>query len=682
MAEAQPKRRHRVWPLFAGALALGIVLLVLFWNWDWFIPIIQARASAALGRPVSIAHLHVYLGRSTKVVADDVEIGNPAGFPANGPQQAHLAHITRLTVVADVMQFIHTRQIVLPLIGIDQPRIDAVVLADGKNNFTLAPSPSQGGASSTPPSIGTLRINQGEAHFVDAKLRSNVDMTMQTRDASGSEPAAIVVDANGIYAKQKVTGHFVGGALLTLRQTSHPYPIDLHLANGGTTVSLVGTVQNPLNFAGARVKMRLAGTDMFDLFPLTGIPVPHTPPFSISGNVDYVKPRIRFTNFSGRVGSSDLEGNITEDPGISGKPDVTMNLSSRNVDLADLGGFIGTPAGRRATPGQTPAQERALAKAESSKTLLPDTPISLPKLRAANIHMKYRGEHIENKYVPFDKLLVTMDMVDGRITLHPLDLTVGARGRVVSDIDIMPTQNDALTVRLDTKFQHMDLSRLLQATHTFKGQGIVGGEARIDSTGKSLASIMGNGDGELKLALISGGNLSALLVDITGLQFGNALLSALGVPNRANIQCFVTDMPLQHGKLDSKVFLLDTDEGRITGTGGLDFSDQMLDFTLTTRSKHFSIGSLPGPINITGPLGDPSIRPGAEVVARAGAAAGLGILLTPLGALLPTIQFGVGNDNACTQALSEEHEPLKVHLPVRRRGRTRDRSVSRESRQS
>jgi uncharacterized protein involved in outer membrane biogenesis len=179
--------------------------------------------------------------------------------------------------------------------------------------------------------------------------------------------------------------------------------------------------------------------------------------------------------------------------------------------------------------------------------------------------------------------------------------------------------------------------------------------------------MMAQGNGEVKLILLGGGNVSALLVDITGLEFGNALLSALGVPNRATLQCFVTDLPLNQGILSTKAFLMDTTEGRVTGKGTLDFRDQMLDFSLTTRSKHFSIGSLPGPINVTGPLGDPSIRPGAEVVARAGAATGLGILLTPLGALLPTIQFGVGNDNACTRATAEEKQPLRVPHTLRRR---------------
>jgi uncharacterized protein involved in outer membrane biogenesis len=644
-------------------LLLALVALVLLWNWDWFIPFVDARASAAIGRRVTISHLHVHLGRTTRVTADDVTVANPADFPAAQP----FVHADHLAVDADVMAYYHTRDIVLPLIAIDHPDIEAQGLADGRNNFTITPpGPAANQAPAAPPRIGDLRITDGVARVIDPKFRSNFTLAIHTRDASGSQPGAIVVQVHGTYAGQPVTGHFVGGALLTLRDPAHPYPIDLTLANGATHVAMTGTVQNPLNFAGAQVKLKFSGPDMSTLFPLTGIPIPPTPPFSLTGNLDYARPRIHFTDFAGRVGASDLHGDISEDPGIGGKPDVTMKLWSHRVDLTDLGGFIGTPPGRASTPGETHAQKTALAHAEAKKTLLPDTQINLPRLRAADIHLTYRGDHIENRYTPFDHIEARLDVVDGRITLHPLDLAVGS-GRVSSNIELTPGAHDVITARADIKFQHVDLSRVLQATHTFKGQGVIGGEARIDTNGNSLASMMGQGNGEAKLILLGGGNLSALLVDISGLQFGNALLSSLGVPNRADIQCFVTDMPLHQGIASTKVLLLDTTEGRITGRGDIDFRDQSLDYSLTTRSKHFSIGSLPGPVNITGPLGDPSIRPSTETVARAGAAVGLGILLTPLGALLPTIQFGVGNDNACTRATLAEKAPLHVAAPRARR---------------
>jgi len=69
----------------------------------------------------------------------------------------------------------------------------------------------------------------------------------------------------------------------------------------------------------------------------------------------------------------------------------------------------------------------------------------------------------------------------------------------------------------------------MAATHTFQGAGSISGIGAIDASGDSLASLMANGNGGMKMAM-AGGDLSALLVDLSGLQFGNALLSALGMP--------------------------------------------------------------------------------------------------------------------------------------------------------
>jgi uncharacterized protein involved in outer membrane biogenesis len=664
MAETQaPRRRRRIFPALLGILALCIVALVLLWNWDWFIPIVESQASAALGRKVTLSHLHVHLGRNTTVAADDVVIANPADFPQDKP----LASIGKLTIVASVLDYIKHRTIVLPSISLDRPDIEATALPNGENNWTIKlAGGSSTKSSGTPPQIGDLRITGGIAHVVDPKAKADFNATIATSEAEGNKPSEILVSAKGTYASQPIVARFIGGALLSLRDTQHPYPIDFRVANGPTKVSLVGTVQNPLDFAGAKMRLLFSGTDMSLLFPLTGIPFPQTPPFSLTGDLDYAKPKIRFHHFAGRVGSSDLNGDIDEDPGIGGKPDVTMDLYSKNVDLADLGGFIGAPAGKTSTPGETGTQKKELAQASTKKTIFPDTKINLPKLRAANIHLKYRGEHIENKFTPFDKLVVALDVVDGRITLHPLNFVVG-KGEIASNIDLDPGHADIIKAKADVNFRNIDLSRVLQATHTFKGQGILGGEAKIDTYGNSMASMMGQGNGELKLILLSGGNVSALLVDIAGLEFGNALLSALGVPNRATLDCFVADFPLHDGIVDTKALLLDTSEARMVGKGTIDLRNQTLDYSMTTRSKHFSVGSLPGPIDITGPLGSPSIRPGAEVAARAGAAVGLGVLLTPLGALLPTIQFGVGKDNACTKAIEDEREPIRTPLPPRRR---------------
>jgi len=84
---------------------------------------------------------------------------------------------------------------------------------------------------------------------------------------------------------------------------------------------------------------------------------------------------------------------------------------------------------------------------------------------------------------------------------------------------------------------------------------------------------------------------------------------------------------------------------------------------LRTAAKHFTIGSLPAPINIGGTLKHPSIMPGAELAVRGGLVAGLAAILPPLAAL-PTIQFGTGEDHHCDRILAQaKQQPGGQRLP-------------------
>ena len=104
-------------------------------------------------------------------------------------------------------------------------------------------------------------------------------------------------------------------------------------------------------------KLELAGTNMELLLPLIGIALPKTPSYQIKGDLDYADGRIRFRKFVGHLGSSDVQGNIEVDPGPK-RPVVTADVTSRQVDLADLGGFLGSEPGRINTPNQTPSSAR------------------------------------------------------------------------------------------------------------------------------------------------------------------------------------------------------------------------------------------------------------------------------------------------------------------------------------
>lgn len=641
-------RRRRRWLVWLGAPLLAVPLLVAFWSWDWFIPLAEARASAALGRPVTIAHLRVDLGRTTTVTVEGLRIGNPPDFPEEPP----FAEVERATARLDVGAYLASREIVVPSIELQRPVVNVIGKEGGARNYAFDTLAAPAGETTAPetnapedvpaPSLGALRIIDGKARVAIAWLRADFEADVGTREEQDGK-TALVAEARGTYAGQRIEAQFTGGSILTLRDEAEPWPVDLRLRNGPTALALKGTVREPLKLRGADLRVELAGQDMASLVPLTGIPFAKTPPFRLEGRLDYADGRVRLLDANGRMGRSDIGGSITVSTGGE-RPDVTADLRSRSVDLADLVGFIGGEPGRANTPGQTAQQRRALARAEADPKLLPTTPVNMPRLTAADVHASYRADRIQGRNMPFDSLEADLDIVDGAVSLHPVSFGIG-QGRLSVNGDLTPQGGSGLRAKLEIELRRADLSRLLGAAGT-GGAGTLGGVARIDGSGKSLSEILGRGNGEATVVTV-GGNVSSFLVDLSGLHFGNALLSALGVPARAEIECLIGDFGLQRGTLSTRTLLLDTDAHVVTGGGTVDLGRERLDLRLRTDTKRPTIASLPTPIGIGGTLKNPSIQPEvAEAAARAGAAIGLGVLFPPL-ALLPTIQLGVGENSQC-----------------------------------
>ena len=71
------------------------------------------------------------------------------------------------------------------------------------------------------------------------------------------------------------------------------------------------------------------------------------------------------------------------------------------------------------TPNQTPEQHQAVARAEAIRGCCQPPRSSLPKLLAADVHLKYRGQ-IPGAATCHSTASLPMDIIDGRILLHPL----------------------------------------------------------------------------------------------------------------------------------------------------------------------------------------------------------------------------------------------------------------------
>jgi hypothetical protein len=621
--------RHPVLKWFGIAFATLVVLIVavfLAWDWNWFKPMVERAASSAMGRQVTVEKLDASLWNMT-LTAKGIVIGNPEGFAEN----SRFGTIDSISLTFDPKSIFKDR-FHIPALIIDHPVGDLGRDKAGKANWVFgSPKPKVENVvekSKPPPLLGSVIIKDGHIHIVDPKLKSDFRIDIDTEQPKGGGEPQVVFDAKGTYTGQPIQAHFRGGSLLSLRDADKPYPVDLTARNGATEVTVKGTIQDPSSFGGANINLRLKGDNMAQLSDLIAVPLAPTGPYSLQGKLDYAKGRIHFDDFSGKVGNSDLKGNFRVDPGTD-RPMVTADLTSNNVDLADLSGFIGG--------------EPEKAQAERA-SFFPDKPIDLQAVRNYDFDVKYRAKKIQGN-VPLDDLTTHLVIKDGKVELQPFNFGVG-QGKIETAVGVDANQNPP-PANADVNFRQVDLRRLMASTKIFEGAGLIGGHAALSGKGASLKAMLGTSNGELTL-FMSGGDMSALLVDLAGLDLGNSLLSYLGLPQKTALRCMVADMTVDKGVLNSRLFLIDTDAANIVLRGNADLGKETLDLRLETEPKKASVGSLHAPINIGGTFKKPNIRPDATALGSRGAAAAvLGTLLTPLGALIPTIQLGLGKDSDC-----------------------------------
>ncbi|WP_420467206.1 AsmA family protein [Panacagrimonas sp.] len=637
-------KRRWMWVL---GLPLAILLvLVLAWDWNWIKPWVERQAGAALGREVRIAELDLHGWRRPTLVASGIEVKNPADFPG----QARFGSLDRLEVTIDPAALLD-RTVALTRIHLEKPQLALFAPPEGAPNWVLPSREAPSDPAAFELSLGQLSIAGGEVHVLHPALKSDFKAQIATRPGEDAGPPSLHIDADGSYAGQPIRARFVGGSLLSLREESDPYPVFLEVVNGPTQLSLKGTVLDPLKLGGARLALRLQGADMAALYPLTGVPLPQTAPFEIEGKFGYLKDasgsQFRFREFSGTVGSSDLSGDLAVRTG-GPRLKITGEMRSDSVLLSDLGGFVGAAPGE-GTDGMTAEQKAERTEREASPRLLPDTPINLPKLRGADFDLRYTAKRIQSADTPLDDLFAQLRIDDGVLSLRPIKFGVGG-GAIAANLRLDGTR-DLAQVQADADFQSVDFGKVLSKTLKYRGAGKIDGRMNLDASGNSVADLLADGDGKLRLSM-AGGDVSALLINLAGLDFGNALLSALGIPSRAELRCMVVDADLADGLLKARTLLLDTTEANVVGTGSVNLKTEQVDLRVVTQPKTFNIGSAAAPINVSGPLKNPNVRPDASSLAlRGGAAIALGIVATPLAALIPTIQLGRGKDVDCDALL-------------------------------
>ncbi|WP_251864005.1 AsmA family protein [Achromobacter sp. Marseille-Q4962] len=690
----------------------ALVVVIATFDWNRLKPTINERVSAAIGRPFAInGDLSVQWTREPDeggwrawvpwphIAANDIVVGNAPW--AKAPAFASLERAEFSVAPLPLLR----QRLAIRRIQLTGPAADLQRLADGRANwvFTL---PETGEPSPWVLDINEIGFDKGRVALVDETLKADLTVLVDplgkpvpfgdvagqafARDGEKTEgakqeepkpedgqeddgkpknaksgPAPAPRDyvfgwkAEGKYKGMPVKGEGKVGGMLALQDASQPFPVQADVTVGGTRAAVVGTLTDPVNLGALDLRLKLSGASMAQLYPLTGVTLPDTPPYSTDGHlVARLRDRggavFEYRGFNGQVGNSDLHGDVRFALGLP-RPKLSGTFSSRQLRMADLGPLIGVPSGR-----QTAAQEKDAPRRPPGGKVLPNQEFRTDRWRDMDADVSLEaGRIVHGGKLPLSGLSAHLVLDDGKLALDPVGF--GMAGGAINGTVRLDGSGKTMTGRMDVRARRLRLKQLFPVTESMqKTLGEMNGDLAVSGAGNSVAALLGTASGDVKM-LINDGVISRSLMEIAGLNVGNYVVSKLFGDDEVPINCGAADLQMKNGVMTPRVFVFDTENALISITGSADFKNEKLDLDITPDSKGFRIFSLRSPLYVRGTFGSPDVGVHVGPLAARGAGmVALGVLLTPAAGLLALIAPSANEENACGPLLKQMQQPPKA----------------------
>jgi uncharacterized protein involved in outer membrane biogenesis len=549
-----------------------------------------------------------------------------------------------LTFSLNPLPLLH-HKISIPLLQLDSAHITLQRTAAGENNWTFKKSEK----SKWNLDLHAIGLKDGSVHLIDEIRQADVTATVNSMTEATPEGYGIAWTVSGTVAKQAVKGKGQAGSVLALQTQTSPFPIEGQISSGKTSVSVKGSMTRPSALAAVDVQLKLSGASLALLYPLTGINLPETPPYTTQGHLhgSFAKSGAHWTydHFTGKVGSSDVSGTMDY---TDGKPRGLLKGSvvSKLLRFADLGPLVGADSNAsKVGRGET--------KMQPSGKVLPVERFRTERWTTLDADVTYTAEKIIHRpELPIDHLHTNLIMQAGVLKLSPLDFGV-AGGTIKSQVTLDGRQ-PLIKANMTMSGRKLNLSRLFPTLKAMESTiGELNTETSLSATGDSIASMLGNANGEVK-ALIDGGTISKLLLEKIGLNVGSIVLTSITGDKQVRLNCLAGDFAVDKGVMHTRSLIVDTEISLISIDGAVDLSNERLNLIITPKGKDIRLVTLRSPLYVAGTFKDPKVSVDTGKVAlKAGLAAALAAIAPPLAALLPLANLGQKTDSKCIELLND-----------------------------
>jgi len=653
------------------AIIAAVILFLMLFDWNMLRPYINRKVSETTGREFAIrGDLDVTFQRERNsetgwrryvphphITADNVYMSNPT-WSTVGTQMAAAQRVEAGVRILPLL----TKDVIITDLRLVNPDIAVQRRADGSNSWTF----KDNGPSVWKVDLQRLAFDSAKVRYVDEPisldLRATADSIKGGETASttkGVPPYGLAFTLAGTYNKAKITGGGKAGAVLSLTGDDTSFPIEAEAAAGENKLGLRGVIRDPRSLSGFALQMQLAGASMADLYELTGVLLPETPPYATKGNLLGKKEgdfwTFTYKDFTGKVGASDIAGTLAYAQ-RKPRPLLTGALTSQQLRLADLGPTVGADTG-------TGTKEAGKVKAPAPGKALPVDQFNTAKWGALDAEVKFTGKQIlRTADIPLRDVETTIRMKDKVLTLTPLSFAL-AGGRITSNIRLDGREKvlDASARVAARGVKIRELFPKLQSMQATFGE--INGDGALVGKGNTVAAMLGTSQGEIN-AVVTEGTVSQFVLELAGLNVANAVYAKLFGDKQTMLNCVAATTTVRNGRANIDRFVLDSEDAVVNATGYVDLATERLDVDVRPKTKGARILSLRTPLYARGTFKDPKVGPHAGPLAlKAGAAVALAAI-NPLAALLPLINVDKAPDTNCGAEISAAKQPPKVNGKV------------------
>ena len=642
-----------------GALIAALLLFITFADWNAFRGPIARFASAATGREIVITgdlKIHPW-SWTPQIRVKGLRIGNQARFRDRGV----FANVADADASIQLLPLLWGR---FEIVKLDLYDADIALYrsATGDANWASAPSAARSTAQANVPAMRHFGLSNGHVHYIDEKMHLALDGTFTTQESSDPRnPGRFELHGDGSINSNPFALTFAGPPLVHVRRDI-PYAFTADLRAGNTHLVGNGAITRPFDFNNWHADLQGTGSDLADLYQLTGLTLPNTPPYALRGRIErngdvYGMPRV-----AGRVGASDLTGSWTarhRDRRLF----LEGDFRTTTLTFDDLLAVLGAPPTRAGHPA-SPMQQRAAARLNVQDRVLPDALLDISRVRNMDANVSYRAAHVRSNRFDLRGFALDINLNRGLLRMNPLTLEL-AQGRITGAASINARESVPVST-VDVRLSNARMESIFALRGDPPLTGTLMGRVHLVGHGASVREAASSANGTVAL-VTPRGEVRESLAELTGINVTRGLgLLLAHDQSKIDIRCGVAHFDVRNGVATTRNLVFDTETMLIHGSGDVNLRNETLNLRLQGQPKEPRLVRIAAPITLRGHWRDPSVGIDAgRAAGQGGLAALLASVLSPIAVVLPFVDAGLAHDANCQELLAQRAPAA----PARRSGR-------------